>query len=420
LLPPEPFDQQPVYQLSADRPSAEAVVREVKPDGTVAFWLGGVSSRSLEGFQPGSLFSAIDDKGHVIGEMEQTSRAGLLGYGKLKSGKTLQAGTLLREKLRNLPENITLKVGLDDSLGAAKDAIAQELQKLAQIKVVPVNQRGAVDFILGRLTDTARQAGETRGVTISQPEGSVGLFTSSNTPITNSFGRLEESPQSIVARLRPQLKMLLARQLLNLTLNGESSQLKVGVDLKSRQGGNVQVLSRGGGRSLGAQTGPEPHKANSVVDIDIVNQEANPVYLAVLAIADDGIMTVLHPANWDSPESASLVKPEAKTTVPMEVYGPAGFFEVLVITRTSPLRDTLRSLQTIARGRGLQSNEFLSFDGKTRSANDSEDSVLQTTHSLVNDITTRAGATRASFASDRRGLDSSQSSVFSAILQVID
>jgi hypothetical protein len=66
IAPGKPFDQQPVYQLSTDRPSAEAVVREVKPDGTVAFWLGGVSSRSLERFQPGSLFNAIDDKGNVM------------------------------------------------------------------------------------------------------------------------------------------------------------------------------------------------------------------------------------------------------------------------------------------------------------------------------------------------------------------
>lgn len=419
----KPFDQQPVYQLTADRPSAEAVVREVKPDGTIIFWLGGVSSRSLNAFQPGSLFSVIDDKSSVIGEIEQTNRAGLVGYGRLKSGQTPQAGTLLREKLRNLPTDLSLKVGLDDNLGADRAAIAQELQKLARIQVVPVNQRGSVDFILGRLTDNARQAGKTRGVNIAQPNGSVGLLTSSNTPIANSFGRLDEPPQQIAARLRPQLKMLLARQLLSLTLNGEASQLKVDVDLKSRQGDNVQVLSRGGGRSLEALGSPKPHKTNSVVDIMIVNQEANPVYIAVLAIGDDGVITVLHPANWDSPESASIVRPQKMTTVPMEVYGPAGFFEVLVITSASPLRDTLRGLQTIARGRGLRSNQFLTLDGKTRSMQDSEDSVVQTTRSLVSDITTRTGARPVpgdAGASIRRGLDPKQSGVFSAILQVID
>lgn len=421
VAPGKPFDTEPVYQLTADRPSAEAVIRDVKSDGTIVFWLGGVSSRSLNAFQAGSLFSIINDKGSVIGEIEQTSRAGLTGYGKLKSGNAPQAGALLREKLRNLPTDLSLKVGLAESLKADREAIVQALQTIAQVKVVPVNQRGEVDFILGRLTDSARQAGKIRGVTITQPNGSVGLFTSSNTPIANSFGRLDESPQGIVARLRPQLKMLLARQLLNLTLNGEASQLKVDVDLKSRQGANVQVLSRGGGRSLGAPSATKPHKANSIVDINVVNREVNPVYLAVLAIGDDGVMTVLHPANWDSPESAAVVKPQTTTTVPMEIYGPAGFFEVLVITSASPLRDTLQGLQAIARGRGLAANQFISFDGKTRSATDSDDSVVQATRSLVSDITTRAGAKLASGGgSAARGLDPKQSGVFSAILQVID
>lgn len=419
VVPGKPFDQQPIYQLAAARPTAEAVVREIKPDGQLVFWLGGVSSRSLDGFQSGSVFSLLDDQGQAIGEIEQTNRAGLVGYGKLKSGKMPPVGTLLREKLRNLPTDLSLKVGLDESLGAARNTIAQELKKLPRIQVVPVNQRGAVDFIIGRITDAARQAGTFRGVNIAQPNGSVGLFTSVNAPIANSFGGLDELPQRIVDRLRPQLKMLLARQLLSLTLNGEASQLKVAVDLKSRQGGNVQVLSRGGTRSVGAQTAPQPHAANSVVDINVINQEAKPIYLAVLSIGDDAVMTVLHPASWDSPESAAIVKPKTTTTVPMAVYGPAGFFEVLVITSASPLRDTLRGLQTIAQGRRLASGTPITFDGKTRSADDSEDSVVQTTRALVSDITTRAGARRADGGMNR-GLDPKQAGVFSAILQVVD
>lgn len=85
------------------------------------------------------------------------------------------------------------------------------------------------------------------------------------------------------------------------------------------------VLSRGSDKSLEASS-PKPHQANSVVDIDVVNREENSVYLAVLAIADDGAITVLHPANWDSPEAAAIVRPQAKTTVPMEVYGSSRIF----------------------------------------------------------------------------------------------
>lgn len=150
VAPGQPFDQPPVYELAADRPSAEA-------------------------------------------EIEQTSRSGLEGYSKLKSGQTPLVGTLLREKLRNLPINLLLKVGLDENLGADSAASAQELQKIAQIRVVPVNQRGSIDFILGRITDNSRQAGKPRGVTIDQPDGSIGLFTLGNTPI--SRGRSLKSRQ---------------------------------------------------------------------------------------------------------------------------------------------------------------------------------------------------------------------------------
>ena len=181
----------------------------------------------------------------------------------------------------------------------------------------------------------------------------------------------------------------------------------------------MQVLSRGGGRSLAPQSSPQPHKANSIVDINVVNQEAKPIYLAVLSIGDDAVLTVLHPAAWDSPESAAIVQPQTPIPVPMEVYGPAGFFEVLVITSASPLRETLQGLQRIAKDRGLGRGVPLSFDGKTRSANDSEDSILQTTNALVRDIT-RAGSGIPSANVSLRGLDPKQSGVFSAILQVME
>jgi hypothetical protein len=422
VAPGQPWNQQPLYQLSSDRPSAEAVVRKINPDGQIVFWMGGISSQSLEAFQPGSRFSLINDKGEVLGELEQTKRAGLKGYGILKSGQPPQVGTLLREKLRNLPMDLSLKVGLDQNLltkGADIEQALQVITKAGRIQVVPVNQQGLVDVIIGSMTDLARQDGQNRKITISQPNGSVGLFTANNTPIANSFGQLDESPQQIVARLRPKLKMLLAKKFLNLTLNGAASQLKVNISLKSRQSGHVQVLTRSSGKDLGVQTAPHPHKANSLVDIEIANQEETPIYLAVLAIGDDASITILHPANWDSPEAASLVKSKTTTPVPMEVYGPAGFFEVLVITSASPLRDSLRGIQTISRERGLTRGILLSFDGKTRSTNDSEDSVVQVSRNLINDIT-RSIAVIPTEEQVSQRLDPKQSGVFSTIVQVID
>ena len=407
------FNKSPIFHLAAVRPSAEAVIQKVE-DGKITFWLGGVSSQSLEAFQPGSLFSMIDDQSKVIGEIKQTERSGLVGYGVLTSGVAPKTGILLREKLRNIPTNLTLKVALDDSLGEQRDAIAQVLKKSSYMQVVPLNQKGTVDFILSRLSDTTRKLGS-----FSEPNGSIGIFNSSNTPIAKSFGRLEEAPETTVARLRPQLKMLLAKQFLNLTLNGTSSQLKVNVDIKSQQGNNIQILARGGGRSIETESKPKPHKDKSILDINIQNKEAKPIYLAVLSVNSDGVIDVLHPVSWDSPESASIVKPNDMTKIPIEVFGPAGFFEVMVITSASPLRDTLRGLQTIALSRGLSKGQPLTFDGRSRSLGDSEDSIVSTSRSLVSDLRTGARIPTSSGAM-ARGLDPKQSGIFSAIIEVIE
>ena len=415
VAPGKPFNKLPIFHLNTVRPSAEAVIQKIDSNGQITFWLGGVSSQSLEAFQAGSLFSIIDDQSNIVGEIKQTSRAGLVGYGVLNSGITPKSGMLLREKLRNLPTDLKLKVALDESLGEQRDPIAKALSSNSYIQVVPLNQKGTVDFILSRLNDTTRKLGD-----FPQPNGSIGIFNATNTPIAKSFGRLDESPEITVSRLRPQLKMLLAKQFLNLTLNGTASELKVNVEIKSQKGNNVQVLARGGGRSIENQSAPRPHKDKSVLDINISNQESRAIYLAALSINDDGVIDVLYPANWDSPESASIVKPNETTKVSIDVFGPAGFFEVMVITSASPLRDTLRGLQTIARGRGLKLGQRLSFDGKSRSPEDSEDSIIDSSKNLVRDLL-RAGSKISSSSSGATGgLDPKQSGIFSAILEVVD
>lgn len=422
VAPGQPWDEQPLYQLSPDGSGAEAVVRNVNPDGRVVFWMGGISSESLEGFQPGSLFSLIDNKGEVVGELEQTHRVGLEGYGILKSGQPPQVGTLLREKLRNLPMDLSLKVGLDFNLGDKRSEIERMMQPMTEtgrVQIVPVQQQGVVDAIIGSLTDVSRQDGLDRQIAISQPNGSVGLFTANNTPIANSFGKLDESIQEMVERLRPKLKMLLAKKFLNLTLNGAASQLKVDIFLKSHQSGDVQAISRSRSADL-METAPRPYSADSLVDIEVTNQEEFSLYLAVLAIGDDGSITILHPAHWDSPEAASLVEPKTTTPVPMEVYGPAGFFEVLVVTSASPLRNTLRAIQTLSRGRGLTRGTFLSFDGQIHNANDSEDSVIHVSRDLIDDITRSSIEIVLRDRQTQQALDPTRSAVFSTIMQVID
>ncbi|MDX2232482.1 MAG: caspase family protein [Leptolyngbyaceae cyanobacterium bins.349] len=150
---PENNQKQPTYFLQPSTPFAEAVVREVRPDGTIVYWLGGISSRSLEANRKGTLFSVLNDRGEEVALIEQESRTNLVGVGKLKSGAatTVQPGTLLRERVRGLPTNFKLRVGLDPSLGKDRDAIQAASRTLDRVEVVASDQ--AMNYRLGRMTN---------------------------------------------------------------------------------------------------------------------------------------------------------------------------------------------------------------------------------------------------------------------------
>jgi hypothetical protein len=417
----------PVYNLIPPRPSAEGVIRSTNipnQKALIEFWLGGVAETSLKGFAAGSLFTIIDDQGKAIGELEQTARSGLVGYGKLKSGKAPKPGTLLREKLRNLPSDITLTIGLHESLGDDRDAIAKALNAISQVTAIPVNQKSAVNFIVGRLTDEARTAGKTRSITISQPNDSIGLFTAGYDPIDSSlFGRLDEPVSQVADRLRPRLKQFLAREYLTRMVNGNASELKVEVLFKSQ--GNTQTLSNGGTRSLESSR-PQPYKLSpnpknpTRLDINLTNQEDNVIYTSAIQIANDGVMTILHPSDWNSPDAAAAIKPRTTQIIALEIIPPAGYSEILVITSASPLRDSLKGLQTIARGRGMTGRSatgYLSFDSASRSSDEPEDSLVGITRSLVSDLTRAVGLAGQS---KLRGLNANQCAIYSQIIHTID
>ncbi len=422
-----PLANAPVYNLIPTRPSAEGVIRSTNSPnqkGLIEFWLGGVSETTLKGFAAGSLFTLINDQGKPIGELEQTARAGLVGYGKLKSGNLPKPGTLLREKLRNLPSDITLTIGLHESLGDDRIAYANALNAIPQVSAIPINQQSAVNFIIGRLTDEARESGTTKNIIISQPNDSIGLFTAGYNPIdSNLFGRLNEPVSQVIDRLRPRLKMFLAREYLTRMVNGNASELKVDVLFKSQ--GHTQTLSNGGTRSTESSR-PQPYKISpnpktpTRLDISLTNQEDNVIYTSAIHIAQDGVMTILHPSDWNSPEAAAAIKPRTTQVIPLEVIPPAGYSEVLVITSASPLRDSLKGLQTIARGRGMTGRSatgYLSFDTASRAGDEAEDSPISVTRNLVADLTRALGPAGQSKI---RGLNANQCAIYSQIIQTID
>ncbi len=151
---PDRNRQKPVYFVQPSTPFAEAVVRSVETDQQIQYWLGGISSLSLNVNQAGTIFSVLNNAGKEIAQIEQTDRRELLAIGRLKQGNLsdIVPRILLRERIRRLPTDLKLRVGLDPSLGQDLASGRAALQQLDRIEVVESNQ--SMHYRLGRMTST--------------------------------------------------------------------------------------------------------------------------------------------------------------------------------------------------------------------------------------------------------------------------
>lgn len=417
VAPGKAFDRQPVYHTAPGRGNAEGVVTQIDASGLIQFWLGGVASSSLASYQAGSLFNVLDAQGQVVGEIEQTDRRGLVGTGRLKQGglkqgSPPQAGMLLREKLRRLPQDTPLQVALSPDLKLDRQALWAELGKIAGVQLVEVAALASGGVLVGPLTAGLRTEAAGRGVEIPQSLGSVGLLSANAGAIAASFGPPTESTQALAARLKPKLKALLARKFLRQVFNSQASQLKVDVRLKAKTGADIQVLA-------GRQVGPaQALKAGSQLDINVTNQEAAVIYLAAISVWDTGELVVLHPSDWEAPEAAAVVDIGKTKQVALELDSDPGFFEIVVITSAQPLRETLRGLKQIAAARGV-SRGYIGFDQTSRSGGESEDAVVESVRQITRDVTRAGDAGEAGKVMERRSLDPEQSGIFSTVLQAI-
>ncbi|MEM0979260.1 MAG: caspase family protein, partial [Cyanobacteria bacterium P01_H01_bin.58] len=115
VQPGSGYSSRPIYFTQQAGTPAEAVI--VKIQGSDAeVWLGGVDSRSLEAFEQGAVLSGVNAAGQSRGLVRLTGRQGLIGRGQLLE-TALPSGALLQEQTRGVPTNVTLKIGLDNSLG---------------------------------------------------------------------------------------------------------------------------------------------------------------------------------------------------------------------------------------------------------------------------------------------------------------
>jgi hypothetical protein len=342
---PEDNNQKPAYFLTPPHPWAEAVVREVKSDGQIEYWLGGISSLSLEANSQGTVWAAIDTAGREIGEIEQQSRTGLLGYGKLIKGQrgSIQRGVLLREKIRGIPNALKLRVGLDPSLGNQLELARTSLASMEQVEVVPAG--AGAEYLLGRMTTSYRQQVQQQKIVEMPPVDSVGLFLPGLRSLPKTFQQAGESVPEAVNRLQGRLKSLLAGKLLKLitgsdvVMGGNATELKVA----------TAIVPKGSA----ATTTPSQFTVGTDIQVKVRNHENRNLYVAVISISSSGKLTPLFPY-WNSAEVEALLAPKQELITPQEGDGyaftlrGAGALEILVLASAQPIRDALKGLKTIA------------------------------------------------------------------------
>jgi len=404
----EAYNQQPVYFLNPARASAEAVVREVTGN-QVKFWLGGISSRSLEAFQKGAIFNLVDAEGKVLGEVEQTQRSGLEGLGTIRRGQAIQ-GTLMREQIRGVPSDLKLQVGLDASLGNDLEAVRQALGRVDRVEVVPVNQQRSSDCLLGRMKPEFVNYAQAARIK-PHPEGSLGVFTAGLAPIADAYASVEDSAEDAIARLRPVFKKLLAGKLLSLMLNSDSSDLKITTQLQS-------ITEQPDGREVQTDaTTSQQVAAGAKLRVKVTNNENRNLYIGVLVIDSAGNFIGLYPVSPDSAEAAAIVAPGQSIEVPergfdFTIAGPPGLFEMMVIASAAPIRDALKALQQITE---LQ---VAANQGQRGGTIDLGEDAVDVMAALLGDVdrNTRAGGY---LSGEVKGIDTNQFSAISTMVEVV-
>lgn len=438
-------EQKRFYFLDFTAPPAEAVITNISGN-QIEFWLGGISSQNL--LSGNTVFTLLDQSGKTITDVSgqpillqqaSLSNGSLFSYGKLISGQinVVKPGMFLRERIVGIPANPTLRVGLDSSLGNETEQARTALQKalvyqsISRIEILPVDGRSPVDYILGRMTENYQGQLATPEQNNLPPVGTIGVFTPIMQPVNSSFGRVGESATAAINRLKPRLKLLLAGKVLQgLATSASDLQITGEIFTASGQGQRIKISSRGA-RERGVPiqtiaTASQRFPSGEVIQFKVENQEDRELYLSCLAIDAGGNISVLYPANWDAPEeaaridrSSSLIVPRPEDEVVLRLRGK-GLVELLTLVSTAPLRNALRALQTIARGRGVKRG-FLPVEG---------DDPLEVLGNLLEDVeeisrsslsnAETAGVDVVSRSADRlgRAIDTKTFAAFSTVIEV--
>ncbi|MGB7442157.1 MAG: caspase family protein [Coleofasciculaceae cyanobacterium] len=421
----------PVYFIEKQTPPAEAVITEVEGN-QAQLWLGGLDPESLAAFNQGAILSVVDPQSREIGRVKLQSRRGLVARAVLLD--SAQPGSFLQERVRSIPNNLTLKIGLDSSLADNISLARQALANIEHIEALPLHQQ-EVQYIFGSMTDEYRQQLRSNSGSELPKVGSLGLFSPAQELIPDSFGAVGENVNEAIRRLRPKLKSLLAAHIIKTALNTNSSRLNILVSMHPEGAREVLATAftvRGRGLAQGNRATPTRPVVGSnsrklpvgtPVQLKVINQESNDLYLSILVIDPTGEISVIFPNQWTVAEEVTLLGsgqtlqiPKSTDSFTLVTQEPKGITEVLIIASQKPLRKALQTLRTVASTRGMRGGPVI------LEASEQLNEPTQVIDNLLDDINngTRGSVSNATSSSRTvHNLDTTQLAALSISFEVI-
>lgn len=328
-------DQKSIYFTPFETTgSADAVITKV--NGKQVKVLLTVDPNSVEALGRGAELKLVDAQGAAKGILRLTARNQLEAQGilELVTSARVVPGEVLQEQIRAIPKDITLRVGLDRSLGSEMEPAKRSLQTIPRIEALPLLQQ-EVHTILGR------------------QESRVGLFTPGFDLLPDSLGMSGETVTEAVARLRTKFNLLLAARILKLMLNTSASRLKVSAAVRVADSQDLLAQAftvRGGGQPLQTiQTRSDASvqsltqlKVGQKLQIVAQNQEARALYIGIVFFSPNG--SVL-PLPTEQLQSGQEIRIPAQDGI--ELQPPLGVAEILIIASTVSLEKALSALAAL-------------------------------------------------------------------------
>ena len=387
-------DQKSIYFTPFETTgSADAVITNV--NGKQVKVLLTVDPNSVEALGRGAELRLVDAKGAEKGILQITSRDKLEAQGmlQLKGAARAVPGEVLQEQIRAIPKDVTLRVGLDRSLGSEMEAAKRSLQSIPRMEALPLLQQ-EVHIILAR------------------KEGRIRLFSPGLDPLPEPPGEVGETVAAAVERLRTKFNLLLAARILKLMLNTSASRLKVSAAVRVADSRDILAQAftvRGGGQPMQTlQTRSDASvqplaqlKVGKKLQIVVQNQEARELYIGIVLFSPDG--SVLPLVEQVSPAGQDVRFPSQGA---IELQPPLGIAEILVIASTVSLEKALTALAA------LRNPQLGARRGEA-----TVDGVSQLLEDL--DAGTRGAAQPASTTSNVRLVDTRQMAALSIGFEIV-